>query len=1078
MFENATLDELKLGIESLEVEMAAYKQGVRSLLHGRGFEQTARSIFDICKKLVSATAGYVTLLAENGTDHKVLFLDSGEDSCTVNSELAMPLQGLSEQACRNAKVVYCNHFSESELQRFLPPGHISLKNVMFAPLVIDGKVMGLIGLANKKTDFSEKDACRAEVFGEFAAMALRNAQAEEQRQRDEIALAESEDKFRMMFHTSPDAICLSRLSDGRYIDVNNGFLKLSGYGREELIGRTSRELDVWVDSTERDRLVSGLKRNGSVENMEIPLRIKNGQVRTGLLSARILKTKGQDVLLSVIRDISDRKQAEMKLRESEAKYRQIVEHAPSGIYEVDLGNLKLLSVNEIICQYTGYTEEELLSMSLFDLVAEESKSLLVERSGMVREGKVPPTIAEYKIRTKQGNFLWALISVRFVSDTIATAVVHDITERKRIEEELRFTASNLALATEAAEMGFWHWDISKDTLVWDRKMHALHGIRSDDFGGAREMWKRFLHPEDFPAVLSAIQDAMTTRGKFHSQFRVICPGGQIRALECHAVVLCDAEGKPRHMIGVNRDITERKDREKNLRLQKELLQSILDNIPLLVGFQDAEGRVGWVNRTWEEKLGWSFAESRGITMKEFYPDPEECRMALDFIHRADGVWRNFRTRTRNGTFIDTRWIAVKLSDGTIIGIGEDISERKQEEKERQKLKEQLNQAQKMEAIGTLAGGIAHDFNNLLFPIMGYAEMLKDDLPPSGHMQKSVQQILSATKRATELVRQILTFSRQTEREIRPLEIQPILKEVMKLSRSSLPATIDIIQDIDSDCGQVLADPTQIHQLLMNLITNAYHAMDDDGGVLTISLQTEDIVGVHRKGKTLRDGTYLKLTVKDTGMGMDAAILSRIFDPYFTTKPVDKGTGLGLPVVHGIVKSLKGDIFVESKPGNGTTFEVYLPRYEQVEHRGTVLETTDPPIPTGNERILLVDDEDSILYIEKLMLEKLGYRIHTSPRSLDALETFRADPDSYDLVITDMTMPQMTGERLAKACMEIREDIPIILCTGFSGKIDAERAAGMGIKGFLNKPFIRSELAYTVRKALDATGDDRNRNEAA
>jgi signal transduction histidine kinase/CheY-like chemotaxis protein len=383
------------------------------------------------------------------------------------------------------------------------------------------------------------------------------------------------------------------------------------------------------------------------------------------------------------------------------------------------------------------------------------------------------------------------------------------------------------------------------------------------------------------------------------------------------------------------------------------------------------------------------------------------------------------------------------------------------EKEKSKLEKQVRHSQKMEAIGTLAGGVAHDFNNILYPILGYAEMAIDEVPEGSTARESLNEILTAGKRARKLVEQILTFSRLDHQGRIPLKIQTAVKEALNLLRATLPSTIEVVQQIDQGCGPVLADPTQVQQVVMNLCTNAFHAMQDHGGTLTISVEEIQIASEDLPAS--RDPqTYVKLSVADTGYGMSKDVLERIFEPYFTTKKVGEGTGMGLAVVHGIIKGYDGDIQVYSEPGNGTTFNVYLPRiYENAEP-----DDQEPAeILRGDEKILLIDDEDQIARMLEQMLESLGYRVQAVSDPLAALEMFENSPQSFDLVITDMTMPKITGDLLARELMKIRPDIPIILCTGFSKLIDEKRALEIGIRRLIMKPVIKSEIAGAIREVL-------------
>jgi len=378
---------------------------------------------------------------------------------------------------------------------------------------------------------------------------------------------------------------------------------------------------------------------------------------------------------------------------------------------------------------------------------------------------------------------------------------------------------------------------------------------------------------------------------------------------------------------------------------------------------------------------------------------------------------------------------------------------------------QLQQVMKLQAIGTLAGGIAHDFNNILFPIVGYTELTMDDVPEDSQARQNLEEVLKAANRAKELVQQILTFSRQSSQERRSLKVQYLIKEATKLLRATIPSSIEIECNIDESCGPIKGDPTQIHQIIMNLCTNAYHAVQETGGKLEVSLkeiyisyeQSLDRVG-------MKIGKHIELMVRDSGHGMEPQVIERIFEPYFTTKEQGKGTGLGLSVIHGIVKSHGGDITVSSRPGCGATFKVYLPIIDDIEEEIHVIE---PLIAiNGEERILLVDDEAQIIDIEQQILERLGYKVTPKTDSEEALEEFAAQPDRFDLVITDMTMPKMTGDQLARRMMDIKPQIPVILCTGFNEAISEEKALAMGIDKFVMKPIVKDELASTIRTVLD------------
>ncbi len=393
----------------------------------------------------------------------------------------------------------------------------------------------------------------------------------------------------------------------------------------------------------------------------------------------------------------------------------------------------------------------------------------------------------------------------------------------------------------------------------------------------------------------------------------------------------------------------------------------------------------------------------------------------------------------------------------------DITERKQAEEERKRLEDWLRQSQKMEAIGTLAGGIAHEFNNVLMVMIGFTQMAIDDISPATPLYQNLQEVLTAGKRAKDLVRQILTFSRKSDHKRIPVPLPSLVHATLTLLRASLPTTIAIQQHTAPDTGTVLADPTQIHQILLNLCTNAEHAMREMGGILAIGLdhvEVDDAFAVSRP--ELQVGPHVRLTVRDTGHGMPPEVVERIFDPFFTTKGVGEGTGMGLAIVQGIVTSHGGAITVESRPGHGTTFAVYLPRITAAAESEVYPEMS---LPHGTGCILFVDDEETLARLGQGMLQRLGYDVVAKTSSTKALEAFRAMPERFDLVITDQTMPQMTGEMLVRELHRIRPDIPIILCTGFSHVMHAEKAQALGIEAFLMKPVIARDLAVTIQQVL-------------
>ncbi|MBI5559373.1 MAG: response regulator [Deltaproteobacteria bacterium] len=402
---------------------------------------------------------------------------------------------------------------------------------------------------------------------------------------------------------------------------------------------------------------------------------------------------------------------------------------------------------------------------------------------------------------------------------------------------------------------------------------------------------------------------------------------------------------------------------------------------------------------------------------------------------------------------------------SILVIIHDLTNTRKDQKEKERLERQMLQAQKMEAIGTLAGGIAHDFNNILTAILGYADLAKDGIKAGHPVTGDIDEVIKGALRARDLVRHILAFSRKEGTQIMPLEPHLIVNESLKLLRASLPATIDIKQDIDKSCGSILADPVKLHQVMMNLCTNAVQAMENEQGVLSVSLIKKELGADNLQGElNVAPGSFVELAVSDNGHGMDQSTMARIFEPYFSTREFGKGTGFGLSVVHGIVRECGGIIKVDSEVGKGSTFRLYFPLIRGPVSQPAGGAREEPP--TGHERILAVDDERTIVEFEKFVLEGLGYEVIAKTSGAEALETFRTGPENFDLLLSDQTMPDMPGTELAEKILQIRPDIPVILCTGYSAVLDAETALAMGIKYLAMKPFKRSELAELVRKVLD------------
>ena len=656
---------------------------------------------------------------------------------------------------------------------------------------------------------------------------------------------------------------------------------------------------------------------------------------------------------------------------------------------------------------------------------------------------------------EQKRLIWIVIGVFALLISIVASLTMNIFRRKQAEEALRESEEKYKTILASIEDSYFEVNQRGEVTFFNEAFSEIIGYPPDELMGMKN--DKYLDQENRIKVFKKFNEVWKTGIPTKLfEYEVIRKNGEKRTVQTSASLMTDENGQKIGFRGIIRDISDHKLMEKALQESEEKYRSMMGAMQDPAYICSPDFRVEYMNPAMIKRTG------RDATGELCYKVIDECEEKCPWCVHDKVMQGDYKITEiispKDGHYYSVSHSPIHHVDGSIskFTLYRDVTELK-------KLEQQLQQAMKMESIGTLAGGIAHDFNNILSPIMVHSELVMMDLPPDNPAQHNLREIFKAGERARDMVKQILAFSRKGEGKLVTIKITPILKEVLKLLRSSIPSTIDIHQKVEAESDTVFADPTQIHQILLNLCTNASHAMRESGGELSLHL-TEEHLDQEAAGKfsDLNPGPYLKLIVSDTGHGIEAETMNRIFEPYFTTKEPGEGTGMGLAMVHGIVKSYDGDITVESEQGKGTTFNVYLPRIEAdvspvVEH--------SVQLPKGTERILFVDDEKGAVDAIQLMLENLGYNVTTRTSSIEALELFRNKPDAFDLVITDMTMPNMTGKDLAKELMSFRSDIPIILCTGFSEKINERRALEMGISAFVMKPIVTREIANTIRKVL-------------
>ena len=655
--------------------------------------------------------------------------------------------------------------------------------------------------------------------------------------------------------------------------------------------------------------------------------------------------------------------------------------------------------------------------------------------------------------------------LKIISKDLVTEYEVMVKEREQLIDSLSLSEKKYRSFIENAPVAMYTINTKGEFTYGNKKLLELTGYKKKDW--LDKHFQPIIYPEDLELVMNKVQERMAGKGTTDPyEIRIFDSSGKIMWVKINSTLIYETDeqgvNKPVGIQSFVEDVTDRKQAEESLRESERRFRTLVENAADAFFLNTMDGKIVDVNSRACESLGYTREELLSMTLSDI---GIEIKNDHPNIHSGDNhipgkpVTIEGIHKRKDGTRfpVEIQFATVSVAgENLLLGLARDISQRRE-------LEEQLRQSHKMESIGTLAGGIAHDFNNILGIILGNTELAIDDVPEWNPARLNLDEIRIATLRAKDVVRQLLSFARKTKLEKKPINIIPIIKESLKLLRSSISTNIEIRQNIPEYVDTILADPTQINQVLINLCTNADHAMPD-GGVIIITLKNIELDEMSTaKHPELDPGRFVNLMVSDTGLGISKEEIERIFDPYFTTKEVDRGTGMGLAVVHGIVQEHNGLITVESELGKGTIFNIFFPAVE----KETFVETeTDEKLPTGNERILFIDDEESIAKLMRLRLVRLGYKVEATTSPIEALALFHSQPDKFDLVITDLTMPKMTGDKLVKKILNIRPGIPIILCTGFSEKIDEKTAEAIGAAGYIEKPLDKRKLAFKVREVLD------------
>jgi len=898
----------------------------------------------------------------------------------------------------------------------------------------------------------------------------------------------SEERYQRIIDGLTDYIYTVRMQDGQPAETIHtaACVGVTGYSAEEYAADPYLWLRMVMEE-DRDRVIDRLKNvltDKNVPPIEHRIVRKDGQVRW-VRDIIIPHVGPQGNLISydgIVKDITERIQADKKLQESDAKHASMVSNISDviGIIGID-GIMKYKSPN--IEKWFGWQPDDLIGTDGWLTVHPDDLERIQNEFFTLLKNDNSSVTVEYRYKCKDGSYKpIELTAINLVNDPMINGVLmnyHDITERKRTDIFRRESEAKLKKAQSQAHMGSWTWNIKANHLDWSDEMFRIFGLERETFTGSLEsVVAQAIHPDDRAKVNESNLSVIKDHQPIPLDYRIVWPDKSVHIVWAEAgELLVDESGEPSILSGTVQDITERKLAEDKIRESDLQFRKLSANVPdLIYQFTRRTDGTYYVPIA-SVGIKNIFGCSPEDVLEDFTPIgrviyPEDAaRVISDIEYSAEHLTVftcEFRVQIpgKSLQWIYSRSTPERLADGSITwyGFNTDITQRKLAEEKLRNIETRLRQTEKMDAIGQLAGGIAHDFNNVLGGILGFTDISLALVEKGSILESNLNKVLKATDRAKNLVKQILAFSRQGNPQKVVTTIRPIINEVLDLLRSSIPSSVIIESDLHEDTQPVLADPTQIHQVLLNLATNAVHAMNRHGK-LTVKLHTAMLDNrEHGISGEIAPGQYTVIEFSDTGCGMDAKTRAKAFEPFFTTKPVGEGTGMGLSVVLGIVQSHGGDLQVESEVGKGTTIRIFLPATEEsssdapADHVQTSL--------NGTERILFVDDEEILVDMNLNLLTSLGYTVTATTKSVDALQVIREKIGDIDILITDQTMPGITGIELAKEALRMRKDLPIILCTGFSNDVDRESAMAMGFSKFITKPYRPHEISKAIRDVLD------------
>jgi two-component system, cell cycle sensor histidine kinase and response regulator CckA len=877
-----------------------------------------------------------------------------------------------------------------------------------------------------------------------------------ERKRAEEALRESEGKYRRIFENVQD-VFYQVDKQGNIIDISPSIERYSEYTRDELIGRPVT--DVYANPSDREKLLAEISLKGEVVDFELPLKAKSARTITTSVNAHVLFSEAGETLgiEGSLRDISERKKSEEALRSSEERYRLLFFQSPVGIFDFD-SDLHITDFNTQFAEILQSRRELLLGLDMKKIndqrVLPALRQAIAGKEG-IYEGPYEATMSTAQI--------WVLMKTAPVYDENGSvrggiAIVEDMTKRREVEREIFMLAQALKSTRDCVSIT----DMRDNVLFVNDAFAKTYGYAQEELlGQPVSMVRAASNPTDIykdilPATLrGGWEGEILNRRKDGSEFPVYLSTSVVR----------DAEGNPIALIGVATDITERRLADRLLRESEERFRSLIESARDVIFTATPHGTITSLNPAFETSTGWKRSEWLGKTYDDLFHHEDLAGSRDYFLRALSGEpvpMREIRIHTRDGGYVVGEFtITPQVQDGIIVGllgVARDVTER-------HRLEEQFRHAQKMESLGTLAGGIAHDFNNILAIILGHASLLPRSQAVSPKQTASIDAILKATNRGAALVSQLLTFASKSDVLFESVQTNDIVTEITKLISETFPKTIAISTQLDPDLPHVLADPTQMHQLMLNLCINARDAMRKGG---TLSIVTSQVAGdmVTNRFADAAAANYVVLQVSDNGEGMGPTTKSRIFEPFFTTKEKGKGTGLGLATVYGIVESHGGFIDVDSAPGFGATFHVYLPAQAIAGKDPHPTPETAIDSPGGSETILVVEDEEMLRDLVKSVLASRGYTILTASDGMEAVELFMLHRNTVDLVVADVGLPGLAGNEVFVRLKQIDPQIKVILASGFLEPGFKSEILSAGAKEVIRKPYQPNELLRSIRRALD------------